>query len=100
MGFDESVDVGFKFCSGTVHAVLQLFSRQLCELSLDLIDPGRRRWREVNMPVWAAREPGLDPWCIVGGIVVHHQMHVRPIGHFGVDPLQKVEEFGRSVTLF
>lgn len=49
MGFDEGVDVGFQFCGGTVYAALQLLSRQLCKPPLDLIDPGCRRWREVNM---------------------------------------------------
>jgi hypothetical protein len=99
VGFDEGVDVGFQFCGGTVYAALPLLSRQICEPPLDLIDPGCRGWREVNMPVWAAREPGLDPRRLVGRIIVHHQMHVRPIGHFGVDPLQEVEEFSGPVTL-
>lgn len=98
MGFDECVDVGFQFRGGTVYAALQLLSRQLREPPPDLIDPGCRCWREVNMPVWAAREPGLDPRRLVGRIVVHHQMHVRSIGHFSVNPLQEVEEFGGPVT--
>ena len=54
--------------------------------------PGCRRWREVNMPVWAAREPGLDPRRLVGRIVV------QPLGHLRVNPLQEVEEFGGPVT--
>ncbi|ACS60265.1 hypothetical protein Rleg_5443 (plasmid) [Rhizobium leguminosarum bv. trifolii WSM1325] len=99
VSFDEGVDVGFRFCSGTVYAALQLLSRQLREPPFDLIDPGCRCWCEVNMPVWAARESGLDPRRLVGRIVVHHQMHFRPIRHFGIDPLQEIEEFSGQVTL-
>jgi hypothetical protein len=49
--------------------------------------------------VWVTREQGLDPSRLVGRIVVHHKMHVRPIGHFGVDPLQGAQEFSGPVTL-
>jgi len=52
---DEGGDVGFEFGRGSVDAELQLLARELCKPSFDLIDPGRRCWREVNMPMRAAR---------------------------------------------
>lgn len=99
MILDEGVDVSFQLCSGAVYAALQLLSYQLCEPALDLIDPGCRRWREVNMPVGPACEPCFDPRGLVGRVIVHHPMRLRPIRHFSVDPLQEVEEFGCPVTL-
>src|SRR3546814_3399063 len=48
------------------------------------------------MPMRAACEPGLDLWRLVGRIVVHHEVDVWPLGDRGVDPLEEVEELGRS----
>jgi len=50
------------------------------------------------MPVRAAREPGLDLRRLVGCIVVHHEVYVRPLGHRGVDTLEEVQKLGRPVT--
>lgn len=95
---DESADIGFQFRRGPMDAALQLLARQLCKPSFDLIDPRGRCWGEVNMPMGAARQPGLYFRCLVGGIVVHHEMNIRPLRHLRVDPLEKVEEFGCLVT--
>lgn len=78
---------------------LQLLARQLCKPAFDLIYPGRRCRCEVNMPMRAARQPGLDLWRLVGGVVVHHEVYVRPLGHLGVDSLEEVEELGGPVPL-
>ena len=98
MCLDESADIGFQFRRGPMDTALQLLARQLCKPSFDLIDPRGRCWGEVNMPMRAARQPGLYFRCLVGGIVVHHEMNIRPLGHLRVDPLEKVEEFGCPVT--
>src|SRR5690606_36676931 len=95
---DEGRDVGFEFGRGSMDGALQLLARQLCKPTFDLIDPGRRSWCEVNMPMRAARQPGLDLRRLVGGIIVHQEVYVRPLGHLGIDPLQKIEELGCSVA--
>jgi hypothetical protein len=51
------------------------------------------------MIVRPARQPCLDHWRLVGGIVVHHNMHVGAIGHVGVDLLEKVEKLGCPMPL-
>ena len=86
---DEGGDVGFEFLRGAMDAALQLIARQFCKPPFDLIDPGRRCWREVDMPMRAARQPGLDLRRLVGGVVVHYDVDVRPLRHRGVDPLEK-----------
>lgn len=51
------------------------------------------------MPVRAARQPGLDPRRLVGGIIVHDDMHILAFGHLPVDLLEEVEELRRTVVL-
>ena len=48
----------------------------------------------MHVPVRAARQPRLDARRFVRGIVVHHQMHLRPVRHGNVDLLEEVEEPG------
>src|SRR3546814_6275266 len=76
-----------------------LLARQLGEPAFDLVDPGRRSWCEVHMPMRAAGKPCLDLRRLVGGIIVHHEVDVRPLGHLGVDPPEEVEELGRPMAL-
>ena len=101
MCLDESADIGFQFRRGPMDTALQLLARQLCTPSFDLIDPGGRCWGAVNMPMRAARQPGLYFRCLVGGIIVHHEMNIRPLRplrHLRVDPLEKGEKFACPVT--
>lgn len=49
--------------------------------------------------MWAPRQPGLDPGCLVGGVVIHHQMDIRPCRHLGINPLEEVEELGGAMAL-
>ena len=77
---------------------LQLLARQLCKPAFDLIEPGRRCRCEVNMPMRVARQPGLDLRRLVRGVVVHHEVYVRSLGHLGVDSLEEVEELGCPVA--
>src|SRR3546814_10182423 len=51
------------------------------------------------MPMRAAGKPCLDLRRLVGGIIVHHEVDVRPLGHLGVDPPEEVEELGRPMAL-
>lgn len=63
-----------------MNAALQLLARQLRKPPFDLIDPGRRCRCEVDTPMRLTREPSLDLRRLVGGIVVHHEVYVRPLG--------------------
>ena len=72
-----------------MYAALQLLARQLGKPPFDLIDPGRRSRCKVHMLMRAAGEPGLDPGRLVGGIIVHHEVNVRSIGHLGVYTLAR-----------
>ena len=94
MCFEEGPYIGFQFGNRTMSPALYLLPGQLSEPALYLIQPTRGGWREVDLPMWSACQPCFDPRRLVGGVVVHDQMHVPPLGHFPVDLLEEVEEFG------
>ena len=49
------------------------------------------------MPMRLARQPGLDLRRLVGGVVVHDDMHARTFGHLPVDPPKKAQELGGAM---
>jgi hypothetical protein len=75
------------------------FSGELSEPALDLIDPRRRRRREVDMIMRPPGEPRLDLGGFVGGIVIHDDMDIKPFGDVGIDLFEEVQELSRPVTL-
>ena len=77
---------------------LQLFARQFGEPAFDLIDPGRGGRSEVDVPVLTPRHPGLDRYGLVGGVVVHDDADVQPLGDAPVDLLQEVGELPGPVA--
>src|SRR5882672_10913701 len=55
--------------------------------------------REVDMIMRTTGEPRLDLGRLVGGIVVHDDMDLEPIGDVSIDLLKEVQELGRPVSL-
>ena len=82
---DEGPDVVFELAGRTVHAALQLLARQFGEQAFDLIDPRRRGRRKVGMPVRPPRQPDLHRCGLMGGVVVHDDVDVQPLGDTAVD---------------
>lgn len=70
MPIDEHSNIRFELSGGGVNAAAQLLSCQLGEPSFHLIDPRRRRGREMHMIAGSAREPGSDLCGFVGGVVI------------------------------
>src|SRR6188474_3087828 len=62
------------------------------EEALDLIDPGSRGWREVDMPARAFGEPVADALGLVGAGIVDDQMDVEIVGHLGFDRIEELAE--------
>ena len=98
MRLDEGGNVGLQFGGGSVGTPLQLLACQLGEPALHLIDPAGRGGGEMHVPVRAARQPRFYARRFVRGIVVHHQMHLRPVRHGSVDLFEEVEELGRPMS--
>ncbi|TXT42377.1 MAG: hypothetical protein FD139_3653 [Methylocystaceae bacterium] len=80
-------------------AATDLLASEFGEPALNLIDPGRRCWREVHVVVRAARQPVFDYSGFVSGVVVHNDMDVEPFGNARVDLLHEVQKLRRSMTL-
>jgi hypothetical protein len=55
-------------------------SGELHKPALDLIDPGHRSRREVDMIMRPAGKPRLDLRRLVGGIVIHDDMDIELFG--------------------
>ena len=73
-------------------AALQLLARQFGKPAFDLIDPRRRSRRKVDMPVRPPCQPGFGCRRLVGGVIVHDDVDVQPLGDAPVDLLQEDRE--------
>lgn len=56
---DEGLDIGFEILDRCVDATLDFLSGQFREPTLDLVDPGGRCWREVDMVVGPMSQQAL-----------------------------------------
>ena len=66
--------------------------------ALDLVEPGSRSGREVNMKPRVASEPGLDRGRLVCAVVVHHQVDVQIGRHIRFDGAQELEELAAAMA--
>lgn len=80
-------------------AATQLLSGELGEPPFDLIDPRRRRWREVHMVVRPSCQPGFDHGGFMRSVIVHDNVNVEAIRDAGVDLLEKIQKLGGPVAL-
>ena len=87
-----------RLAGGGVHAALQLLARQFGEPAFDLIDPRRRSRRKVDMPVRPPCQPGFHCRRLVGGVIVHDDVDVQPLGDTAVDLFQEVEKLPGPVA--
>jgi hypothetical protein len=71
---DEAVDGGLEVDEGAKDAALEASFGELGEVSLDGVEPGAGGWGEVEGEALVAVEPGLDPWMLMGGIIVEDDM--------------------------
>src|ERR1700730_11552882 len=76
-GLDVVPDCLFELPGRMVHAAANLLFGELGKEPLDLVDPRRRSWREVNLPAWMSGQPSTNGWSFVSGVVVHHQMDIE-----------------------
>ncbi len=57
---DERADVGFELPDRGMNAALEALSGELSEPALDLINPRRRNWREVDVIMRPPGKPCID----------------------------------------
>ena len=74
---DEGGDVGAQGRDAAMDAAPDLALGDQSEEALDLIEPGCAGRGEVDVPARSLGEPVADQRGLVGGVVVHDQMHVE-----------------------
>ena len=82
----------FELLSGAEAASANLLLGEGGEEAFDLIEPARRGRREVDMVARMTDQPALDGRRFMGGVVVHHQMHVQVRRHVGFDGVEELAE--------
>ena len=98
MDIDECGSFGFEVHDGTVTTALGLMACQLSAPAFDLVQPACRCRCDMHEPVRTARQPFLDPLRFVGGVIVHDDGNVSPLGDPAVEFLEKGEKFRRAVA--
>jgi len=81
-----------------MRAATNLFFGQGCKPAFDLIEPGRRGWREMNLKARVARKPVADGWRLVRAVVVHHEMNVQISGNGCLNRAQEFQEFATAMA--
>jgi hypothetical protein len=66
--------------------------------AFNLIEPGGRCWREVNMKARVSDQPVLDRRRLMCSVVVHHQVHIEHLRHAAFDRSQELEELAAAVA--
>jgi hypothetical protein len=66
---DEAVDGGLELDEGAEDAALEAPPRELGEKAFDSVEPGARRWGEVEDEAGMAGEPGLDLRMVAGCLI-------------------------------
>ena len=83
---------------GSMRAPTQVLLSERGEPAFDLVEPRGRGRREVDLESWMSSKPGTYRRGFVGGVVVHHQMHVQPGRDIGLDRAQEAEKLAGTMT--
>jgi hypothetical protein len=95
----EIVADGLLELSGrTMRAAADVVLGQRGEPALDLIEPGRRSRRKVDVEPRVACEPGPDRGRLVSAVVVHYEVDIHLRCHVGLDGAQELQEFAAAVS--
>ena len=93
VGLNESGDVGLELLDTAMDAALDLLVGEQREPALHLVEPGSAGGREMQVIARVFSEPGSDRRCLVGGVIVEHQVDVEIGWHGRFDRGQEPAEF-------
>jgi hypothetical protein len=94
----EGLDGPNQLFDRLVGAALDLLLGKQREEALDLVNPGRRGWREVLMPTGPLGEPVADRLRLVARGVVHDDVHVKAERNVALDLVEELAELLRPVA--
>ncbi len=89
--FDQGADIGERTAT-------QSLVGDLTKPAFHHIEPGTGCRNEVQMKAWMTFQPGSNAGMFMGSIVVNDQMELQAARDFGINTLQKPNEFLMSVT--
>src|SRR5262249_37873792 len=89
---DPFDDGCLEFGNAVEYASAYLLASDLCEKTLNEIEPGRRCRDEVQFEARVTLEPPLHSRCLVCGVVVDDQVQIEIGKGFPVDLLEEFEE--------
>src|SRR5680860_258418 len=98
VGLQVALDGGDQVGDGVEHSATQGLVGQVAEPSLDEVEPGTGRGREVQTEARVLGQPALDVGVLVGGVVVQDQMNVQALGGLPVDGLEELQELLVAVS--
>ena len=96
---EEAVDGGLEVDDRVKDTALQAASGELGEVAFDGIEPGGGCRGEVEGKAGMAFEPSADLFVLVGGVVVEDDMNQLSGREFGLDGIEKADEFLMTVPL-
>jgi len=96
---DEAFDCCLKIDDRVEDAAFEASPGKLGEEALDGVQPGARRRYEVEGPAGLARQPLSDLGMLVRGIVVEDHVNDFASRHFGLDGIEKTNEFLMPMAL-
>ncbi len=98
---NEAFDFGDQFLDVAEGAATDGLLGDDVEPDFHLVEPGRVGWCEVHVVAGAwCCQSALDARVLVGGVVIHDQMHVEGFRDTGVHMAQKVEELLVTMAAF
>jgi hypothetical protein len=97
--FDERFDLLDQVTDASERASPNRTLRDDVEPDLDLIEPRRIRWREMDVKARVGCEPSSNAGVLVGRVVVDNEMNVQLLRDRRVDVAQELEELLVSMTL-
>ena len=99
VGLHEDIDLLHQFSYTAESSAPDSLLRDPVKPKLYLIQPGGVGGREVHLESRPLGQPPLDPCMLMGGIVVHNDVHVQRREYVLVNLPQKVQIFLMPVAL-
>src|SRR3546814_17684759 len=89
---EEWIDGGLGVDDRAEHAAFQASVCELCEVSLDRVEPARRGGGEVEDEAGMPAEPGTDLRVLVRGVVVEDHVDDLAGRHLGFEEVAETDE--------
>src|SRR6201987_4045360 len=92
------MDSGFQFDGRSMNATADLVIGKQTEEALDLIDPGCRGGREVDVPTRPRGETVANELGLVGSGIINDEMDIEIVRDIGLDGVEKLAKLLRPMA--